>query len=463
MNCSRTLPLALRAALFTCLAATLHACGGGSDTGSGNTDVPTVSNRAPTAVAGSNQSVVAGSTVTLDGSGSFDPDGNALSYAWTLSTRPALSSAVLVPPASTSPRPSLQLDAPGTYVATLVVSDGTLSSTASQVTLVASVLNAAPVANAGSAQSVLTGSQVSLDGRGSTDANGDALTWQWSLPTRPAGSTATLSGAQIAQPSFIADRAGTYVARLVVNDGKSDSAPAEVTLTASTANAAPVARAGSDQSVLTGASVTLDGSGSTDANGDTLSYRWTLTSRPSGSTAVLSSASAVSPSLVADLAGLYVASLVVNDGQLDSAVSTVTITVTAPTLSLYSIQTSFVGGTQESLQAWPFATSSSAQSNSTCSGSGCPTRHTVAQFKLAASAGRSYTVTNLSAVNLTTGSAVVASFTGLSNGQVIAAGQSASFDLVSDFTRGATVQLRYQFTVLETGDTFQYDVNLKTN
>jgi hypothetical protein len=215
--------------------------------------------------------------------------------------------------------------------------------------------------------------------------------------------------------------------------------------------------------VLTGASVTLDGSGSTDANGDTLSYRWTLTSRPSGSTAVLSSASAVSPSLVADLAGLYVASLVVNDGQLDSAVSTVTITVTAPTLSLYSIQTSFVGGTQESLQAWPFATSSSAQSNSTCSGSGCPTRHTVAQFKLAASAGRSYTVTNLSAVNLTTGSAVVASFTGLSNGQVIAAGQSASFDLVSDFTRGATVQLRYQFTVLETGDTFQYDVNLKTN
>ncbi len=45
---------------------------------------------------------------------------------------------------------------------------------------------------------------------------------------------------------------------------------------------APVADAGPDQSVTTGATVTLDGSGSTDADGDSLTYSWSLTSVPTG-------------------------------------------------------------------------------------------------------------------------------------------------------------------------------------
>lgn len=54
------------------------------------------------------------------------------------------------------------------------------------------------------------------------------------------------------------------------------------------ANVAPVANAGSAQSILTGAVVTLNGSASTDANSDPLTYAWTLTSKPVGSAAVLS-------------------------------------------------------------------------------------------------------------------------------------------------------------------------------
>src|SRR3989304_5627522 len=90
------------------------------------------------------------------------------------------------------------------------------------------------------------------------------------------------------------------------------------------ANKAPVANAGPNQSVTNGDVVALDGSGSTDPEGDTLTYSWVMTSSPGGSNAALSSATAVSPSFTADLAGDYVMALIVNDGAADSAPDTVT-------------------------------------------------------------------------------------------------------------------------------------------
>jgi hypothetical protein len=92
------------------------------------------------------------------------------------------------------------------------------------------------------------------------------------------------------------------------------------------ANTAPTANAGPDQEVATGVEVELDGSGSSDINGDTLTYAWTLTSVPEGSTATLTGATTVDPTFTPDLAGAYVVSLVVNDGTVNSAPDTVTIT-----------------------------------------------------------------------------------------------------------------------------------------
>ncbi len=71
-------------------------------------------------------------------------------------------------------------------------------------------------------------------------------------------------------------------------------------------NMAPVANAGPDQNVTTGTVVTLTGSGSTDANGDTLTYSWSFTSKPASSTAALSSATVVNPTFTADKDGAYV-------------------------------------------------------------------------------------------------------------------------------------------------------------
>ena len=97
----------------------------------------------------------------------------------------------------------------------------------------------------------------------------------------------------------------------------------------SSANISPTANAGTDQNVTIGTLVTLNGSASSDANGDSLSYSWTLTSKPASSTATLTGATSVAPTFTADLAGTYVASLVVNDGQVNSTASTVTITATS--------------------------------------------------------------------------------------------------------------------------------------
>lgn len=90
----------------------------------------------------------------------------------------------------------------------------------------------APIANAGANQSVAVGATVTLSGAGSTDSNGDALTYAWSLQSRPAGSAASLSGATTVSPRFTADVAGSYVVSLTVSDGKLVSSPSTVNITA---------------------------------------------------------------------------------------------------------------------------------------------------------------------------------------------------------------------------------------
>lgn len=90
--------------------------------------------------------------------------------------------------------------------------------------------NRAPVAVAGPAQSVAAGTSIKLAGSG-TDADQDILSYTWTL-TRPAGSAATLLNAKVATPTFFADLPGVYTATLVVDDGKLNSAPSSVIITA---------------------------------------------------------------------------------------------------------------------------------------------------------------------------------------------------------------------------------------
>ena len=159
-----------------------------------------------------------------------DVVGSSLSYAWALSLKPTGSKALLTSAAT----PVFTADLPGTYAATLTVTDGSLNSSSATLTatLTARMSNTAPVANAGSAQSVAVGAQVLLDGSASSDANGDALSYAWTLSSRPGASSAVITTGNSARAGFTADVAGTYVLSLTVHDGKASSPAATITVSA---------------------------------------------------------------------------------------------------------------------------------------------------------------------------------------------------------------------------------------
>ena len=88
--------------------------------------------------------------------------------------------------------------------------------------------------------------------------------------------------------------------QLVVNDGQLNSPPDTVTI--NTANSAPIANAGPNQTTVLGRTVQLNGSGSTDIDGQALTFIWSILTAPAGSTAALSNPSAVAPTITIDKA-----------------------------------------------------------------------------------------------------------------------------------------------------------------
>ena len=102
------------------------------------------------------------------------------------------------------------------------------------------ILNNAPIANAGLDQNTTIGSIVALDGSGSYDPDGDALTYSWSFSSFPDGSNPTLSNPNIPYPTFTADSYGQYVISLMVNDGNLDSSTDTVIVTVSTSVPTPI-------------------------------------------------------------------------------------------------------------------------------------------------------------------------------------------------------------------------------
>jgi len=97
----------------------------------------------------------------------------------------------------------------------------------------ANAKNQPPIANAGVAQTVSVGTKVTLNGSGSYDPDGQSVSYQWKMQSKPTGSAATLAKPRTVSPSFTSDLAGNYVARLVVTDSRGlSSSASNVTITA---------------------------------------------------------------------------------------------------------------------------------------------------------------------------------------------------------------------------------------
>ena len=311
---------------FTLIAFFLTACESDDPTFSQPSD-PGPPNRAPVATAGVDRSVTLGSTVGLDASESVDPDGDLMTYAWTWVELPAGSQATLSDPAS--PQPTFVPDVEGTYQLSLVVSDDELASPAASVRITATRSNVAPMASAGRDQTVPVGTLVVLDGSRSEDEDGDALSYSWAFGLRPPGSAATLEGPDRIDPTFVADMAGTFTVELVVNDGREDSVVNDVIITVFDDNTPPMADAGPDQTGTIGVEVVLDGSASSDPDGDSLGFAWDFAAIPGGTAAEIQDADAEVARFTPDVDGDYVVELVVDDGSASSAPDSTVISVSS--------------------------------------------------------------------------------------------------------------------------------------
>ncbi len=285
-------------------------------------------NEPPVADAGSDLNVETGTEVSLDGSDSFDPDGDMITYdwsvEWSLEAVPegsALSDAAIQ--GRGTPTPSFVPDVDGLYEFRLIVSDNEADSDPDYVRITAFTPNIPPNASAGPDQTAYVGIEVLLDGSGSDDPDTgpEQLSYQWTfqyLPVESGLGDADITDADQDQASFVPDVGGTYVLILQVFDGE-DSSVDDAAIIVSVPNVPPNANAGEDQEVTLGDEVIVNGTNSDDPdNGpETLSFTWRFVSVATGSAltnADLMDANTATARFLPDVAGSYVLELEVSDG-----------------------------------------------------------------------------------------------------------------------------------------------------
>jgi Fungalysin metallopeptidase (M36) len=168
-----------------------------------------------------------------------------------------------------------------------------------------------PVADAGGARQVRVGEALTLVGAG-TDEDGDPLTFEWAQVEGP---TVPLEEVDARSVRFVAPdvEAGTRLRfALTVSDGKWTSDPSYADVTILAENRAPIAAIEAPESVARGGAALLDGSASSDPDGDVLTYHWKQIGGPA---VTLASATDVAPAFTApDVDGTLTFELMVSDG-----------------------------------------------------------------------------------------------------------------------------------------------------
>jgi hypothetical protein len=316
-------------------------------------------NLAPTANAGADQTVIEGTTVTLDGSGSTDPDGNTLTYSWaqtsgttvTLSDKNVAKPTFTAPSISTTEREILSFE--------LTVSDGKGGTSKDSVTIV--VEDDAPVASLTANPTTINEGETSeLDASGSSSGIGISR-YEF---TQIAGTQGTITQdstnparATFTAPQVVADETATIQVTVTDNDGDSSIATADIAVT--NTNQAPVAQLTANPTTINeGETSALDASGSSDPDGDPLTYSWSQTAGTPGRITVDSTdpsrATYEAPSVSADETATI--QVTVDDGSVggtDTATVDITVTNTnqAPVAQLTANPTTINEGETSALDA----------------------------------------------------------------------------------------------------------------
>ena len=248
-----------------------------------------------------------------------------VTYRWSLAGAPAGSTAQLNNPRAAAP--SFTPDRAGAYTLNLTVVDaaGNSSPRAAADVLVANCGAPLSATVAATPAAVATGGVVALGLATLSDPNAGCappapLNFAWSIVSAPAGSVARLNNPLAAAPSFVADTGhpgDAWVVQLVVTDSLGNRSPPAVVTVPVASCSGPPAVAIAAASGPTGRPIQLAATVTPQdpacAPLAPFSYSWSLLGRPPGSSAALNNSGASAPSFTPDLAGSYVASVVVRD------------------------------------------------------------------------------------------------------------------------------------------------------
>ncbi|PIW65370.1 MAG: hypothetical protein COW12_02225 [Candidatus Omnitrophica bacterium CG12_big_fil_rev_8_21_14_0_65_45_16] len=214
-------------------------------------------NKSPLADAGQSIATWEANDITLDGSGSKGEEGESLSYAWDFGDGSKAEGVT----ATHSYKQG------GQYTATLTVNDGQNTPVSEAIDTVKVSINSRPVASLNSGKISCVGDQVMFDASGSTDADGDSLKYTWDF-----GDGTTESGSSKVSHRYT--KGGKYKVRVTVDDGKGGNCSTSSTSTTVKVNTPPIANAGPNLVCCEEQNSSFDGSASSDADGDKLTYSW---------------------------------------------------------------------------------------------------------------------------------------------------------------------------------------------
>ncbi|KKK94281.1 hypothetical protein LCGC14_2684430, partial [marine sediment metagenome] len=257
-----------------------------------------------------------GVEITFDASGTSNPGGSTLYYFWKFNDLDE-NGVERKQPSMPSPNPTIKYtyDYAGTYTGILTVTDAIgFFMEPFTVNVGDGSQNLSPTADAGGPYSGVIGTAVHFDASGSSDPDGDTLSYEWDFDD---GGSAGPGSSDAA--THVYQSGGTYTVTLTVDDNVNDPVTATATVEI---NSLPDVDAGGPYSGKPGDTIHFDGSDTFDADGDALVYEWDF---GDGDTA--GPGSNHSPTHVYQNAGTYVAELTVSDNVNDDVTVQVEVAI----------------------------------------------------------------------------------------------------------------------------------------
>lgn len=318
-----------RSLVYLSVATLLSACGGGGGGSSNESPKPEPKNQAPNVVLSDYQKEIdLGDALILDASDSFDPEGEKLSFLWSIVEKPDNSSLSITD--SSTNTISITPDVAGSYILDVKVCDIEAACVTKKldsiIAIAAPSANTPPVALFKLNDAYTLGNDVTLDASKSYDADDNEISYEWLLIQKPEGSNAQLTSANTVLSSITPDVAGQYGVKLIVSDGLEYHELTD-SFDATKANLPPVSNAGRDIVTNPNTLIQLNGSESFDPDGESVSYAWHVVEQPEFANASIANPTIANPSINLSELGLYIFALEVTDSAGAIAEDTVQVEV----------------------------------------------------------------------------------------------------------------------------------------